>query len=69
MAAVELASVDAVILHYGGNTSQDPFPAQRRACDQWPRLAQSIPLNIAERNGKQSLKGKTRFVEIARGSA
>jgi len=30
---------------------------------------QSIPLNIAEGNGKQSLKDKNRFFEIARGSA
>ncbi len=37
--------------------------------DQWLRAAQSIPLNVAEGNGKQSLKGKNRFFEIARGSA
>jgi four helix bundle protein len=41
----------------------------RPARDQWPRAAQSIPLNIAEGNGKQSLKDKNRFFEIARGSA
>jgi four helix bundle protein len=29
----------------------------------------SIPLNIAEGNGEQSLKEKNRFFEIARGSA
>jgi four helix bundle protein len=39
------------------------------ARDQWLRAAQSIPLNIAEGNGKQSLKDKSRFFEIARGSA
>ncbi|MEI7700551.1 MAG: four helix bundle protein [Planctomycetia bacterium] len=33
------------------------------------RAAESIPLNIAEGNGKQSLKDKNRFFEIARGSA
>ena len=41
----------------------------RSARDQWLRAAQSIPLNIAEGNGKQSLKDKNRFFEIARGSA
>ena len=41
----------------------------RPARDQWLRAAQSIPLKIAEGNGKQSLKDKSRFFEIARGSA
>ncbi len=41
----------------------------RHARDQWIRAAQSIPLNIAEGNGKQSLKDKSRFFEISRGSA
>ena len=41
----------------------------RHLRDQWFRAAQSIPLNIAEGNGKQSLKDKNRFFEIARGSA
>ena len=43
--------------------------SERHARDQWLRAAQSIPLNIAEGNGKQSLKYKNRFFEIARGSA
>ncbi|MFY7876693.1 MAG: four helix bundle protein [Pirellula sp.] len=42
---------------------------ERHARDQWLRAVQSIPLNIAEGNGKQSLKNKDRFFEIARGSA
>jgi four helix bundle protein len=42
---------------------------ERHARDQWLRAAQSIPLNIAEGNGKQSLNDKSRFFEIARGSA
>jgi hypothetical protein len=32
--------------------------SNRQARDQWLRAAQSIPLNIAEGNGKQSLKEK-----------
>jgi four helix bundle protein len=43
--------------------------SNRHARDQWLRAARSIPLNIAEGNGKQSLKDKNRFFEIARGSA
>lgn len=41
----------------------------RHARDQRFRAAQSVSLNIAEGNGKQSLKDKNRFFEIARGSA
>ena len=39
------------------------------ARDQWLRAAQSIPLNIADGNGKRSLKDRSRFFDIARGSA
>jgi four helix bundle protein len=41
----------------------------RHARDQWLRAAQSIPLNIAEGNGKRSPKDRARFLDIARGSA
>jgi four helix bundle protein len=41
----------------------------RHARDQWLRAAQSIPLNIAEGNGKRSLNDRARFLDIARGSA
>jgi four helix bundle protein len=42
---------------------------ERHARDQWLRAAQSIALNIADGNGKQSLKDKNRFFEFARGSS
>lgn len=41
----------------------------RHARDQWLRAAQSIPLNIAEGNGKQGPRDRARYFEIARGSA
>ena len=41
----------------------------RHARDQWLRVAQSIPLNIAGGNGKRSLIGSNRFLDVARGSA
>jgi four helix bundle protein len=41
----------------------------RHLRDQMLRSAQSIPLNIAEGNGKRSTYDRSRFFEIARGSA
>ena len=41
----------------------------RHARDQWLRAAQSIPLSIAEGNGKRNVKDRARFQDIARGSA
>jgi four helix bundle protein len=43
--------------------------AHRHARDQLLRASQSIPLNIAEGNGKASDGDRRRFFEIARGSA
>lgn len=40
----------------------------RHARDQWLRASQSVPLNIAEGNGKSSQADRRRFFEIARGS-
>ncbi len=50
-------------------SSQPLVGLHRHARDQWLRAAQSIPLNIAEGNGKRSLKDRARFLDIARGSA
>ncbi len=41
----------------------------RHARDQWLRASQSIPLNIAEGNGKTAERDRRRYFEIARGSA
>jgi four helix bundle protein len=41
----------------------------RYARDQWLRAAQSIPLNIAEGNGKRSPNDRARFLDTARGPA
>ena len=41
----------------------------RHARDQLYRSSQSIPLNIAEGNGKRSPADRRRYFEIARGSA
>ncbi|WP_084503010.1 four helix bundle protein [Desulfatirhabdium butyrativorans] len=43
--------------------------ADRHARDQLLRASQSIPLNIAEGNGKGTDSDRRRFFEIARGSA
>ena len=41
----------------------------RNLKDQWLRASHSIPLNIAEGNGKSTMPDRRRFFEIARGSA
>jgi len=41
----------------------------RSARDQWLRASQSIPLNIAEGNGKRAEADRRRYFEIVRGSA
>jgi four helix bundle protein len=43
--------------------------AKAAAKDQLDRASASIPLNIAEGNGKLSAKDRSRFFEMARGSA
>ena len=48
--------------------SQELNGAVRHARDQWLRASQSIPLNIAEGNGKTAEADRRRYFEIARGS-
>lgn len=45
--------------------TKDLNGCHRHARDQWLRAAQLIPLNIAEGNGKRSLKDRSRFLDIA----
>ncbi|MGH7937968.1 MAG: four helix bundle protein, partial [Chthoniobacterales bacterium] len=45
------------------------IPAKAAAKDQLDRASTSVPLNIAEGNGKFSDRDRARFFEIARGSA
>ncbi len=60
-------SIEYVAFSYG--IAKALTGIHRPARDQGLRAAQSIPRNIAEGNGKQSLIDKKRFFEIARGSA
>ena len=49
------------------DSSESLTGRHRHARDQWLRAAESIPLNIAEGNGKRSRKDRARFLDIARG--
>src|SRR5215831_15582716 len=49
--------------------SLNAVDAKAAAKDQLDRASTSIPLNIAEGNGKFSAKDRSRFLEMARGSA
>ena len=60
-------SIEYVAASFASSRSLEGL--HRHARDQWLRAAQAIPLNIAEVNGKRSLKDRARFLDIARGSA
>ena len=64
---VDRLSIDFIAFSY--RIAKSLSGINRLACEQWLRAAQSIPLNITEGNGQQSLKNKNRFFKMARGSA
>jgi four helix bundle protein len=47
----------------------EKLPAKLAARDQLDRASTSIPLNLAEGNGKRSHPDRCRYLDIARGSA
>jgi len=54
---------------WSGRLVADLSRAHRHVRDQLSRSAMSIPLNIAEGNGKGAIEERKRYFEIARGSA
>ena len=57
-------AIDYVAWVYVKATSLDGI--HRAARDQWLRASQSMPLNIAEGNGKTADADRRRYFEIAR---
>lgn len=47
----------------------DRIPAKLSVCDQLDRASTSVPLNIAEGNGKFTSPDRCRYLDSARGSA
>ncbi len=51
------------------NALLDKLPAKLSVCDQLGRASTSVPLNIAEGNGKFTPPDRCRYLDSARGSA
>ncbi len=59
---------EAVLFSAWAGEIIDALPAKLAAKDQLDRASTSIPLNIAEGNGKRSNADRCRYFDIARGS-
>jgi four helix bundle protein len=59
---------EAIVFRGWAGELLNSIAAKAAAKDQLDRASTSIPLNIAEGNGKFSGKDRARFLEIARGS-
>jgi four helix bundle protein len=66
---LEVYKVSLEFVCFVSNTLSTLKGNHRHARDQLVRSSQSIPLNIAEGNGKRSFAERRRYFEIARGSA
>jgi len=66
---LEVYKVSIEFVAWAADLIADLRSDHRNARDQLIRSSQSIPLNIAEGNGKRSPGDRRRFFEIARGSA
>ena len=60
---------DAIVFCAWVGEVLNSISAKAAAKDQLDRASTSIPLNVAEGNGKFSAKDRARFFEVARGSA
>ena len=51
------------------STLLEGLPARLAVCDQLDRASTSVPLNIAEGNGKYTAPDRSRYLDTGRGSA
>ena len=67
---LDVYRVSIEFVAWTGELIEGPLGACRQsAVGQLDRASTSIPLNVAEGNGKRSVKDRCRYLDIARGSA
>ena len=67
--SLDVYQVGLELVSWAGQLAAGLSGLHRHARDQLLRSAQSIPLNVAEGNGKRGGEERRRYFEIARGSA